>query len=1106
MLSAENTDEVNKEQNYHDIQKIFYDFWKDKIPSENEAENGPYGGYQQFKRWEWFMKPRTYPTGEMFDPEILIKEFKKEKEKRQHMSVHRALTADNWTLIGPSVVPTSGGGVGRINCVRFDPTNANIIFAGTANGGLWKSTDGGNTWSTTTDYLPALGAADIAINPRYHDSIFVATGDRDGYEQGVDFWGGTYSAGIMLSTDGGNTWTTTGFTAVQSAKNLIYRLLINPINPNILLLAARTGIWRSVDAGATWIQVRTGRHYDMEFKADDPNTVFAVTSTALDVSTDGGATWTQRYNGLGSNNVIAVTPANPLVIYSFNDANAVRKSTDGGFTFTTMASPSSLISLQGFYDCAIAVSPTDANVVFCGGAQKVAADNTGGIVKSTNGGTSWTSIGSGVVHCDHHDLQFAPGSGTTIYNTNDGGIWSSTNTGTNWTNLSNGLAIKQYYRIGASALTANYLYGGAQDNGTDQWKAGTWKHVGGGDGMDCLMDYTSDNIAYISLYNAQFLKTTNGGTSFGALTLPAAGDWTTPMVMDPITHTTLYVGLTGDVYKSLNSGSSWTAISSNLFGTSTITSLAVAPSNPSYIYAAIFSKICRTMDGGANWTNITTGINTTNAGITWIAISSLDPMKIWVSMTGYISGNKVYYSSNGGATWTNISGSLPNIPANCITYQNNTNDAVYVGTDFGVYYRDASMSDWISYNNGFPNASVSELEIQYGNINKIRAATYGRSIWESDLNMPSVYTLDAGVHSIISPNAIAYCNNTFTPVVKIKNFGQTTITTLNINYQVDADPVQVFPWNGSLAAGATINANLPAYSSTPGTHSFTVYTSDPNSLADMNTFNDTRTISFDIHSVPLIVPVQEGFETTTYPPVNWSLVDPANLTQRFTSAGGFGNTSNSLKSKSWIISSSTANLISYPVNFIGLNTPVLKFSVAYARRNANSTERLRVLISTNCGTTYTQVYSKTGTVLATAPDLTGNFTPSAAQWRTDTIDLSAYVGQGQVMINFEIYGNAGNNLYLDDINLDHTVGIQEISSHFISVYPNPTNGNVHFTLPFVKENTSIEIYSPVGSLVKNVGVKSEESDIDISALSPGIYFYMVKNGNNSLVQGKLVRE
>lgn len=187
-----NADQTEKKQNFHDIQKVFYDYWKDKTPSYDEQENAPFGGYERFKRWEWFMKPRTYPTGELFDPEILIKEYKKQKEVQQRLSVHPATTAANWTFIGPAVVPSSGGGTGRINAVRFDPTDPNIVFACSANGGLWKSISGGaaNTWTTTTDLLPALGVSDVAVNPNYHDSIFIGTGDRDGYEVGGDFWGG----------------------------------------------------------------------------------------------------------------------------------------------------------------------------------------------------------------------------------------------------------------------------------------------------------------------------------------------------------------------------------------------------------------------------------------------------------------------------------------------------------------------------------------------------------------------------------------------------------------------------------------------------------------------------------------------------------------------------------------------------------------------------------------------------------------------------------------------------------------------------------------------------------------------------------------------------
>jgi photosystem II stability/assembly factor-like uncharacterized protein len=1089
-------------ENFYYIQKIFNDFWKGKTPSTEEYENGEMGGYQQFKRWEWFVEPRVFPSGEFFNPEQLYNEYKKEKAAQARKNIHPAITAANWSFVGPHVIPTGGGGAGRINVVRIDPVNPNKIFAGSANGGLWISMDGGSTWSSSTDYLPSLGVADIAINPRNTDTVYVATGDRDGYATGTP---GHYTAGVLMSADGGLTWNPTGLTYAQNQTAMMFRMQINPADPNILLVATNAAIFRSIDAGVSWTNVRSGRMNDMEFKTDDANTVFAASSTTLAVSTDAGATWTNRNTGLGGSNLslIAVTNADPLVIYFFSASGAVKKSADAGVNWTTVTSPSTILNMsQGWYDLAIAVSPTNANTVVCAAGPNVSGGQ--GFAKSTNGGTSWTQIGTNN-HVDHHDLQYSPGSSTVMYNTSDGGIYKSTDGGTSWTNISSGIDIKQYYKIGPSALTANYLYAGAQDNGTDRWKANAWAHVGCCDGMDCVMDYTNDNIAYISSQNGGFYKTTNGGTSFSTLTLPEGGSWTTPIIIDPLVHTTLYVGLT-DVYKTVNSGSTWTAISNGLFGTSTITNVAISPTDNNYISASVSGKIYSTRDGGATWINITSNLPVSAAGISGITYSSLDPLHMWVSLSGFSAPNKVFTTTNGGATWTNISGSLPNIPTTCITYQNVSSDAVYLGTDFGVYYRDATMSDWISYNTGLPNVMIDELEISYGNIGKLRAATYGRGIWETDLNSPASYNLDAGIQSILSPNTDAFCDNAFTPQVVIKNFGQTTITTVTINYQIDSDPVQVYTWNGSLATNTTTNVTLPAYTSTNGSHSFTVFTSNPNTSTDMNTFNDTRTMTFEIHAVPLAVPLQEGLETSSYPPANWSLADPSNATQRFTSVGGFGNSTNSLKVKGFILTSSYADFTSYPFDLSNSTSAQMTFSLAYAMQDANSVEELDIYVSTDCGSSWPQVYSKAGTALATTTDHAGNFTPLSTEWRTETINLTPYIGQSKVMVRFSFYVNSGNNIYIDDINIDHTVGINELTSQSISVYPNPAKGTVHFNLPNVKENTSIEFYSTVGSLLKSVPVFSEVTDIDLSGLAAGLYFYSIKTNDKALVKGKVVVE
>ena len=1098
-------------KNFHDIQKVFNEYWKDKTPAEEEGESGEDWGYQQFKRWEWFMKPRTYPTGEFFDPEILFNEYQKQKNVQQRLSIHPVITNANWTSLGPSVVPATNGGIGRINAVRFDPTDPNIVFACSANGGLWKSTTGGGNWSTFTDLLPALGIADVAINPRYHDSIFVATGDRDGYENGNDFWGGTYSAGVLVSPDGGLTWNATGLGFVQTQANVIHRLLIYPNDPNIIIAAARTGIYRTTNAGVSWTVVQSGNIIDMEFKTDDPNTIYANSSTTLYKSTNAGANWSVIYTGLGGGGgaIIAVTEADPLVIYSLNGNFILKKSIDGGQTFTTMTSPNAVIGDQGFYDCALAVSPTDVNFVLCGGQATPGILNAGGIAKSTNGGSSWTAIAS-TVHCDHHDIQFVPGSGTTIYNTNDGGIYKSTNAGSTWTNISTGIGIKQYYRMGASALTPYHLYAGAQDNGTDQLKNSEWKMVKWGDGMDCLVDYTNDNIAYVSSQNGSFSKTTNG-TNFSTMSVPGTGDWTTPLVMDPVNHNTLYVGLS-NLHKSTNAGGSWTAISNGQLGGNVIC-IAISPVDVNTIYTATEGRISRTSNGGVNWTNVSAGLPLSTTGITWAAVSSFDPQKVWVTLTAYSAGNKVYHSANGGASWTNVSGTLPNVPANCITYQTNSQDAVYVGTDFGVYYRDATMADWILFNTGLPNVTISELEIQYGNINKIRAATYGRGLWESDLNASSSFSLDAGMININSPTTLPLCDTSFIPQVTIRNFGSDTIYSLNINYQVDAGTVLVYPWSGSLATNASATFNLPLVSTTAGAHSFTVFTSDPNASTDQNSFNDIRTTTFTIDDNVLSAPVTEGFESTTFPPVTWSLSDPNAFVLRFATSGGFGNTAASLKARCFTASSSHANLKSSQLDFSNLVPPAsLTFSLAYAMKNTTSNDSLKVLVSTDCGLSFTRVYSKTGTALATVPNRASNYTPIASDWRTELIDLSSFIGQSHVQVQFVFFGNSGNNIYVDDINLfDATTTVQELNDESLaSVFPNPTNGEVTFNFSYPpNESLTIAIFDMLGNKVHDMNsVKATRGNnlvVDLGKQTPGMYFYLISNGSNSILKGKIIK-
>ena len=171
---------ATKKVTFWDVEKAFNTYWADKKVEAEESENAEEGGYQQFKRWEWFMKQRTFPSGEFPSPEILFSEYKKYKQEGGFLKGMQT-TAANWSFMGPGVIPTGGGGSGRLNCIAFDPIAPNTVFVGAACGGLWKSTNGGTSWSTSnTDLLPSISISDIAIDPVTPQTMYIATADKYG--------------------------------------------------------------------------------------------------------------------------------------------------------------------------------------------------------------------------------------------------------------------------------------------------------------------------------------------------------------------------------------------------------------------------------------------------------------------------------------------------------------------------------------------------------------------------------------------------------------------------------------------------------------------------------------------------------------------------------------------------------------------------------------------------------------------------------------------------------------------------------------------------------------------------------------------------------------
>ncbi len=751
--------------NFYDIQRSFYKanaqlLQKAAAGDEEGFEDEKKGtGYTQFKRWEYWMEPRVYPSGILPEPGQEARAFQQYLQQRYGAlmkgaatpaSVTAAIPSANWTSLGPtSWVLTSNSvapGLGRVSAITFHPTDPNTIFLGTPAGGLWKSTNGGASWSTNTDNLLVLGVSSIVIDPSNPNVMYLATGDNDGSD--------TYSIGVLKSTDGGANWNTTGlnWTITQSRK--IYKLLMHPTNSNIILAATTDGIYKTTDGGTNWVRKISSSWKDIEFKPGDPTIVYAAWNTLMYRSTATGDNWTSV--ALPSNAMnrfaIAVTPANSNYVYILASKSAdnsflgLYRSTDSGLTFTTQSTTPNIFGYQtdgsdagkgqGFYDIAFNVSPTNADEVYVGGVN---------IWKSTNGGVNWTNKTHWVyntnpnayVHADVHLFEF---NGSNIYTGTDGGFYKSTDGATTWSDLSAGMNTTQYYRIGSDPNSANLVYGGAQDNTITRYSGSNiWDSFLSGDGAECLVDRTNSNIVYSCTQNGSLKRSSNAGVTWSSIksNITETGGWVTPYVMDPVSNTTLYAGYV-NVWKTTNSGTSWTKLSS-FANTATIVDLQVAPSNANYIYVSKTANVYRSSDGGTNWTDITAGLPA--AAYKQIAVASNDPQKIWITLSGYLSGSKVYASTNGGTTWTNYSGTLPNLPFNTIVYHNNGGmDALYAGADVGVYYRDNTLSDWQLYQTGLPNVKISELEV-HASSGKLRAGTFGRGLWETDLVSPSAAAL-----------------------------------------------------------------------------------------------------------------------------------------------------------------------------------------------------------------------------------------------------------------------------------------------------------------------------------------------------------------------------
>ncbi len=822
--------------NFFETQKAFELYWKDRPLTRG-------CGFKPFKRWEYMMMQRVDNEGNRPEPDRELKAYNQMLKSGKILNGRE----NQWTALGPFNVPSGYNGyrgLGRINAIGFDPVDANRIYIGAPAGGLWMTANHGQNWEVLTDHLPTLGVSAILVDRSNPAHILIGTGDRDA--------GDAPGMGVWRSLDSGMSWEPWN----NGMGNAIVGMMIqDALDPLVMLAATNTGIYRTADAGTNWVRVKTGNIKDIVFHPTDHQIIYAASGGNFFRSLDNGLNFSQITSGLpgGSRAVVGVSAASPDMVYfliTTSDAfKGLYRSLDKGATFEMRSNSPNIMSWdcnggsggQAWYDLDIAVDPVDANVLYAGGVN---------CFKSTNGGSNWAIRshwygGCNVqsVHADLHILEYSP-INNRLYAGNDGGIYWTENAGVNWTEISNGLVISQAYKIGQSRTKRDFVINGYQDNGSSVMNGTNWDAVNGGDGMECAYDPNDHRYSYSSIYYGSIERHFNNnsqgqiaGKDVNGIT--ESGAWVTPFLVDHNDGNIMFIGFK-NVWRSTNikvagaGNVQWQKIST--FGNSDLNVLVQAKANTNILYASSGNKFYFTnnaKDASVQW-QVRTANLPASATITSIETHPLDENIVYIAQQ-----TRIFKSPDQGLNWTEITANLSGIQINSIAYYHNSREGIYLGTDIGVFYRDASMNEWEYYTEGLPaSVKVTEIEIFYdeggpaGDL--IRAATYGRGLW----SVSPHYTAPTAGFIASATSISAGCTLDFTD----------TSTGTPFSYL----------WSFPGATPATSNEQNPAgiRYSVPGTYDVSLTVSN---LLGTDTYTCTDCISVGEASLPEI-----QFEASAY--------------------------------------------------------------------------------------------------------------------------------------------------------------------------------------------------------------------------------------------------